>query len=153
MRGNIRLFLAILFLVLLTMSACAITGSQQATETVESSLRNNIPTSTPDPIKDPVIISTVDSIAGLETITVTNISDIPQDITGFSLLIPNTSEYIDFPETKLEPGASLKIYNGPDAKLMTDGIIWRDQVTLKISGDYIILLNRAGRALWYYTKL
>jgi hypothetical protein len=156
MRFKFFITLVILILVSLLVSACGektaglTPAVQQATEPV--AYGNDIPASTPNPLKDPIIISAVESKAGLETIYVTNISNVIQDITGFSLIIPETSEHINFPETKLEPGTSLRVYNGSGASLQTDGVFWRDQIILKLPGDSIILLNHAGRVIWYYTK-
>lgn len=110
------------------------------------------PSATPDPTVSPIIIANVThQNDSLETIFVSNVTDVPQDIAGYSLLVPGTSEHINFPEMTLAPGESLKVYNGPQAKDQAGGLVWLDQVVLKIPGDSIILLNRAGRMIWNYT--
>lgn len=110
-----------------------------------------IPSATPDPQKDVVIISNVThSETGLETIMITNISDQPQDINGFSLFIPLTNEHINIFSVTLDPGQSYNVYNGNGAQEQTDGKAWLDTPLLKQSGDEIILLNRPGRVIWNY---
>jgi hypothetical protein len=107
---------------------------------------------TPDPSVSPIIIANVThNNDSLETILISNVTDVSQDIAGYSLLIPGSSEHINFPEMTLAPGESLRVYNGAEAKDQTDGLVWLDQVVLKIPGDSIILLNRAGRMIWNYT--
>lgn len=107
---------------------------------------------TPDPSVSPIIITNViHDNDSLETIFVSNVTDVSQDIAGYSLLVPGTSEHINFPEGTLAPGESLRVYNGSEAKDQSGGLVWLDQVVLKIPGDSIILLNRAGRMIWNYT--
>lgn len=110
------------------------------------------PLPTPDINISPVIITKVAlSQDGLETIFVTNISKEPQDITAFVLLVPETDERFYFPETNLDAGVSVKIYNGAEAQSQSDGLAWLDHVALQITGDSIVLLNKAGRMIWNYT--
>jgi hypothetical protein len=153
MRGNILFLLVVLVLISLMVPACVPSAAQPPTETDELSPVSTatlLPISTPDPIVNPIVISKVERSGGLETIFVTNISNMTQDITGFTLFIKNTTDHINFPTTILEPGTSLKVYNGPDARSLTDGLFWRDQFALNNPGDTVILLNFASRAIWYY---
>jgi len=113
----------------------------------------NQPLPTPDIDISPVIITKVTlSQDGLETILVTNISKEPQDITAFVLLVPETDERFYFPETNLNAGESVKIYNGAEAQSQTDGLVWMDHVALQVTGDSVVFLNKAGRMIWSYTK-
>lgn len=110
-----------------------------------------VPTATPDPQKDVVIISNVThSETGLETVIITNLSDQVQDINGFSLLIPSTNEHINIFDVTLDPGQSYNVYNGAGAQEQTDGIAWLDTPALQQFGDEIIFLNHAGRIIWSY---
>ncbi len=110
-----------------------------------------VPTATPDPQKDVVIISNVDhSETGLETINITNISDQVQDINGYSLFIPSTNEQINIFNVTLNPGESYFVYNGSGANEQTDGIAWLDIPILQQQGDEVLLLNRPGRVIWTY---
>ncbi len=106
---------------------------------------------TPDPKKDFVVISNVThNESGLETITITNVSDQAQDINGYSILIPSTNEHVNIMDVTLDPGKSYIIYNGPGAQEQTDGKAWLDTPALQKYGDEIILLNRPGRVIWTY---
>jgi hypothetical protein len=113
-----------------------------------------VPSPTPDPSVSPIIISKVmHNDSNLETIVITNVTGEPQNISGYSLLIAETSEHINFPEIALPPQDSYNVYNGPEAKTQSDGLVWLDHVALKVNGDSILLLNRAGRMIWNYTML
>lgn len=110
-------------------------------------------TDTPDPSVSPLIISEVTRPReGTEVIVITNISGSEQNLEGMALLNPVTMEYVVFPNVTLLPGGSFKVYNGLKAEKIADGIKWLDEPVLRQPGDYIVLLNRAGRAIWYYVN-
>ncbi|MGB9872933.1 MAG: lamin tail domain-containing protein [Anaerolineae bacterium] len=88
----------------------------------------------------------------MEIIVITNISDTEQDLEGMALLNPVTMEHVLFPSVTLPPGGSFKVYNGLETGKITDGIKWLDEPVLRQSGDYVVLLNPAGRAIWYYVN-
>jgi len=120
------------------------TGSAPATSAVWV-------TDTPDPLKTPVIIASVrHGDAGLETITVANISSMVQDITRFSLFVPETGDHFNFGELTLAPGAFIKVYNGVGVADRNDGLAWLSQPVLSVPGDELQLLNQAGRVMWTY---
>lgn len=88
---------------------------------------------------------------GVETIFVTNISDMEQSLKDRTILDPDTLDYIDLPQDKtLEPSESFKVYNGPIAPEEADGLVWQDEPVLESRGDRLVLLNQAGRVLWNY---
>lgn len=106
---------------------------------------------TPDPNKSPVIISNINhNENGIETISITNISEQSQDINGYSLINPMTSEHINIFNVVLEPGDSFFVYNGLDATEYPDGLAWMEQPIIQHPGDSIYLLNHAGRLIWSY---
>lgn len=122
-------------------------GNQSVSQPAEGVFKSNV---TVDPNKTPVIISQVVHENGLETIYVTNVSDKKQDISGFTLLIQETSEHQNIINTSLEAGASLKVFNGPEAKNQKDGLVWLDHPILVNRGDQVILL-KASRVIWTFT--
>jgi hypothetical protein len=138
--------------ILIIMSSCAVLPIKQSTGINETSPGSNIAQATPNPIRNPVVISRVDSENNLETIYVTNISIKMIDITGYTLYSPKFNAHINFPKTVLQPGESLTITNGPLAEQFSEGLFWLDEITLEKKGDYLVLLNLSGRAIWYYTK-
>lgn len=110
-------------------------------------------TDTPDPAVSPVIISEVTKTEeGAEVIVVKNISNSDQNLGGMGLLNPATMEHIPLPDLTLAPGDSFKVYNGMLTGKITDGIRWLEEPILRQPGDYIVLLNQAGRAIWYYVN-
>lgn len=110
-------------------------------------------TDTPDPSVFPIIISEVThNQDGIEVIVITNISNSEQDLEGMALLNPVTMEHVVFPKVVLPPGGSFRVYNGLKVGKVTEGIKWLDEPVLRHSGDHIVLLNPAGRAIWYYVN-
>lgn len=109
-------------------------------------------TDTPDPAISPIIISEVITQGEVEVITIKNISNVEQNLRGMALLNPVTMEHVFLPEKTLLPGDSFKVYNGPDVGKVSDGIKWLGEPVLRQPGDYIVLLNPAGRAIWYYVN-
>lgn len=110
-------------------------------------------TDTPDPSVSPLIISEVIHLPeGTEVIVITNIGSSEQNLEGMALLNPVTMEHIVFPNVTISPGGSFKVYNGPEIGKITEGIKWLDEPVLRQPGDYIVLLNPAGRAIWYYVN-
>lgn len=106
---------------------------------------------TPDPDKSPVIISNINhDTNGIEAIYITNISKENQDINGYSLIIPSTSEHINIFNVILEPGDSFVVYNGKGAAEKSDGLAWLEIQAIQQPGDSVFLLNRAGRLIWPY---
>lgn len=110
-------------------------------------------TDTPDPSVSPLVISEVTHTSeGIEVIVITNISSSEQNLEGMALLNPVTMEHVALPNVTISPGGSFKVYNGPEAGKITEGMKWLDEPVLRQSGDYIVLLNPAGRAIWYYVN-
>lgn len=108
---------------------------------------------TPDPAVSPLVISgVIHTPRGEEIIIITNISDSEQNLKGMALLDPVTMEYVILPNFTLPPGDSFRVYNGPGTEKIVEGIKWLDRPVLRQSGDYIVLLNPAGRAIWYYVN-
>jgi len=109
-------------------------------------------TDTPDPNISPIIISEVINQDDTEIIIIKNIGNSKINLHGMALLNPVTMDHIFLPDKTLLPGSSFKIYNGRRVGTISDGIKWLDTPILRQSGDYIVLLNPAGRAIWYYVK-
>ncbi|MCX7766818.1 MAG: lamin tail domain-containing protein [Candidatus Sumerlaeia bacterium] len=110
-------------------------------------------TDTPDPTVSPIIISEViHTQAGTEIVVIKNISGSEQNLEGMALLNPVTMEHVVFPNVTLPPGGSFKVYNGSEAGKIAEGIKWLDEPVLRQSGDHVVLLNPAGRAIWYYVN-
>lgn len=106
---------------------------------------------TPDPVKNPVIIAAVyREDRGLETIVIKNVSEVKQDINGFTLINTITSEHVNILNVTLEPGETFNVYNGVGAKEQKDGLPWLDHPLLNEPGDDVTLLNHAGRVIWTY---
>ncbi len=61
-------------------------------------------------------------------------------------------EHVVLPNVTISPGGSFKVYNGLEAGKTNEGIKWLDEPVLRQPGDYIVLLNPAGRAIWYYVN-
>ncbi len=114
------------------------------------------PLSTLSPVStavSPIIISEVTHPReGIEVIVITNISNSEQNLAGMALLNPVTMEHAVLPSVTIPPGGSFKVYNGPEAGKTNEGIKWLDEPVLHQPGDYIVLLNPAGRAIWYYVN-
>lgn len=110
-------------------------------------------TDTPDPAVSPIIISEVTHPReGIEVIVITNISNSEQNLEGMALLNPVTMEHAVLPNVTIPPGGSFRVYNGPEAGKTNEGIKWLDEPVLRQPGDHIVLLNPAGRAIWYYVN-
>ena len=142
----------ILVLILIFLSAC-----NSVRNTPASALNTPVPVittiqATPNPLKDTVVISKVESENDLEIIYVTNISNKDIDITGYTLFSPVNNLHINFPKMDLQPGTSYKIYNGPKGRQVSDGLFWQDKILLSKPGDYVVLLNYSGRAIWFFTR-
>jgi hypothetical protein len=161
-RLSVRIHQAVLtfFIFLFFVIGCSSNGlppstSQEPTTTAIGNVRN---TDTPvQPTIDsefiPLIISEVDkSQKGVEIFVIKNISNSDQNIEGMALLNLETSEYIVLPSVTLRPGETFKVYNGSVNEEITGGMKWLDEPALRLTGDTVVLLNQAGRALWYYVN-
>jgi len=146
--------------VLVFMVGCADSRppSLRSRETATTGVQNNdivntLITPTADPEFTPLIISEVDKSQNeAEVLVIKNISNYDQNIAGMALLNLETSEYIVLPDVTLRPGETFKIYNGAINEGISGGIKWLEEPTLRLTGDTVVLLNQAGRALWYYTN-
>jgi hypothetical protein len=106
-------------------------------------------TDTPDPVKSPIIISTVEKYDGYETILITNITNSAIDIGGYMLYSPVYSEKFTVPTpTVLEPGMSFKVSNGDSTKA-PDNVFWMAVTLLNDVQDEVWLVNK-GAAISYY---
>ncbi len=107
-------------------------------------------TDTPDPIRSPIIISTVEKFDGYETILITNITNLAIDIGGYMLYSPIYSEKYTVPSpTVLEPGMSFKVSNGDSTKA-PENDFWMAVTLLNDVQDEVWLVNRGGAISYYF---
>jgi hypothetical protein len=108
-------------------------------------------TTTPDPAMSPLIISEiVHSADGSEIIIIKNITTSEQNINGWSLLDPQSLENTFLPDITLPPGGTFKVCNGLCSTDINADMRWLDRPALQNRGDFLMLLNPAGRVIWNY---
>ena len=111
-------------------------------------------TTTPDPAISPLIISeVVHGVDGSEIVVIKNITTSEQNISGWALLDPQTLEHTFLPDVTLPPEGTFKVCNGPCPANVAVEMRWLDQPVLKNHGDFLTLLNPAGRVIWNYVYL
>ena len=107
-------------------------------------------TDTPDPSITPLIVR-VTHEDQLETIEITNISSSEVDISGYILYSVALEDRLIIPDTTiLSPGEQYYVYNGSSDQNRSL-IIWKSEFTVNNFEEQLILLNRAGRIIYYYT--
>ncbi len=125
------------------------TGEQKVTPTISSNI-SPWATEAPDPSIVPIVISAVTRTQdGSEIISLANISDANQSLTGLSLLDPKSLAHVFLPDIVLAPGDTFEVCNG-SCKTVTTDLHWLDTPVFQEKGDYVSLLNYAGRVIWNY---
>ena len=110
------------------------------------------PTGTPDADRTPVIIRMAEIGPEREIITIQNISQVDQDISGWALFNPVAKPVFTFPENVvLKPGESVQVYSATTKANVPEGAyFWTEQkVWTEFPGD-VLLLNKITRLMYWY---
>jgi hypothetical protein len=119
----------------------------QATQVLTPSLQIR---PTPD---EEVIIAAVFNSELMEYVLIENNSSVDQDMGGWYLFNPRSRMKFRFPDNFTLPvGGSIRVYSGPNGihNPPTD-FYWTPKYLWNDATDDVILLNPAGRAMFWYT--
>lgn len=144
------LYYFLLTTIIFSLFGCSTTQSGSTSTADEGVLKlSGFITQTPDPKETPLIIRVTKS-SDVEEIRIINISTSPIDISGYLLFSEILEDRLILPEqTILESQDVLSVYNGK--KPINGAIHWNDDFSILNIEDQILLLNRAGRIIYYYT--
>lgn len=110
------------------------------------------PTGVPDPERTPVIIAQAEIKFDREVITIQNITDEAQDISGWILFNLEGGPAFRFPEGRiLEPGETVQVYNAVSEPSVPEGAyFWTtDKVWPELPAN-VLLLNKATRLMYWH---
>lgn len=110
------------------------------------------PTGAPDPERTPVIIAQAEITPDREVITIQNITDEAQDISGWILFNLEGGPAFRFPEGRiLEPGETVQVYNAVSEQSVPEGAcFWTtDKVWPELPAN-VLLLNKATRLMYWH---
>lgn len=125
-------------------------GYPGRTENSDGTNFSGLITATPDPLATPLIVH-VSHDDGKELISIVNISDSEIDISGYMLYSEILEDRLIIPENSiLKPNEDFKILNGKISST-DDGLPWKNDYSIRDVEDQLILLNRAGRIIYYFT--
>lgn len=116
-----------------------------------------VPVPTPnrelDPERTPVAITgfTIEP-NGHEIVTITNISTEEHSIGEWSVFNPRTEAFFTFPaDLTLQPGQIVRVHSGPgEVDSAAGNFAWSEQRQWTEPGEDIILMNAAGRFMFWY---
>lgn len=107
-------------------------------------------TETPDGMKTPLIVRVLKE-GELETIEIVNTTSSSIDISGYILYSEKLDDRLIIPVgTVLDSQDSFIIYNGKSTKNDL-GFLWHEDFSINNVEDQLLLLNQAGRIIYYYT--
>ena len=110
------------------------------------------PTGTPDPARTPVAIVQAEILPDREVITIQNVSDQDQDLSGWVLFNLESEHVFRFPDgVLLKPGDSIQVYSAVAEGDVPEGAhFWTtDKVWPKLPAN-VLLLNKATRLMYWY---
>ena len=110
------------------------------------------PSDTPDPVKTPLIIAgaTV-SDDGHEAVQIKNIGAEKMDLSSYSLYNPDTKQRFSFPSGfELASGEMVEIHSGISKEAVQGGLFWTEERVWAGGSEDILLLNPAGRLVFWY---
>ena len=111
-----------------------------------------VPKDTPDPARTPVAITQAELLPDREVVTIQNISNQDQDISGWVLFNLESDHVFRFPEDiVLKPGDSVQVFSAvAEEDVPEGGYFWtQDKVWNKFPAN-VMLLNKATRLMYWY---
>jgi hypothetical protein len=111
-----------------------------------------LPTNTPDPAQDPVVIAGFTHADHLETIIIKNISSQEVNIGSWAIhasAFEGEDKFLPI-NLRLAPGQTYELYNGTNKNLPADQV-WLKDFAFQNPADEVDLLNPAGRIIFSLT--
>jgi hypothetical protein len=110
------------------------------------------PTGTPDPNRTPVAIVQAELEPDREVITIQNISQVDQDISGWTLFNLEAVPVFIFPENVvLKPGETVQVYSAvSESEVPAGAFFWtQERIWTEVPAN-VMLLNKATRLVYWY---
>ncbi len=110
------------------------------------------PTGTPDPNRTPVAIVEAVIEPDREIVSIENVSQVDQDISGWVLFNLEANPVFRFPEnTVLKPGERVQVYSAvPESEVPAGAFFWTEEKVWTTFPADILLLNKATRLMFWY---
>ncbi len=110
------------------------------------------PKDTPDPARTPVAIVQAELLPDREVITIQNISDQDQDISGWVLFNLDSEHVFRFPDdVLLKPGDSVQVYSAvAEENVPEESYFWTSEKIWNKFPANVMLLNKATRLMYWY---
>jgi Lamin Tail Domain len=112
----------------------------------------NLPTNTPDPAQDPVIIAGFTHKDNLETVIIKNISSQEVNIGSWAMhasAFEGQDKFLPI-NLRLAPSQTYELYSGTTAGQPANQV-WLKDFAFQQPGDEVDLLNPAGRIIFSFT--